>query len=269
MTILGNNASKINEVIFENRNKNYGAYQIRESYNNSIKKSLLFLCSFLFLLFGSVIIHNKIYQLPAIELPNILNDPILEPQEYWTEVDNTPIQEPIQNTAAAVAPSGGITTVITDGAIETLSVSNTNLISGTGTPDATGTALTGVEVSTITISNPVINTAPTVSTDVLVFAEEMPEFEGGVAGLMKYISANITYPEIAKEVGQEGTVYVSFIVTETGNVDHVKVMKGIGFGCDEEVLKVISKMPRWKKPGKNAGHFVKVRYNIPVAFKLK
>ena len=97
----------------------------------------------------------------------------------------------------------------------------------------------------------------------------MPEFDGGVAGLMRYVGQNIIYPPVAREIGKEGTVYVSFVVNEMGNVENVKVMRGIGFGCDEEVVRVIGKMPRWKKVGKNAGHPVKVRYNIPVKFKLQ
>ena len=68
MNILGNNANKLNDVIFENRNKNYGAYAIRSSYNDSLKKSLLFLTSIVSLLFGSVIINNKIRQVRRVNL---------------------------------------------------------------------------------------------------------------------------------------------------------------------------------------------------------
>ena len=102
-----------------------------------------------------------------------------------------------------------------------------------------------------------------------VVVEEMPEFEGGTAGLMRYVGQNIVYPSLAREVGKEGTVYVSFVVNETGNIEGAKIMRGIGFGCDEEVVRVINKMPRWKKVGKQGGHPVKVRYNIPVSFKLR
>lgn len=97
----------------------------------------------------------------------------------------------------------------------------------------------------------------------------MPEFEGGAVALMRFVAQNISYPEVAKIINKEGVVYVSFTVNELGYVEHAKVMRGIGFGCDEEVLRVVSKMPRWKKAGRNAGHPVKVRYNIPVSFKLK
>lgn len=269
MNILGNNAGKLNEVIFENRNKNYGAYVIRESYNDSLVKSLVCLSSMIVLLFGSVYAYNKTNAVKIDEKITIFNDPHLDPIEYVTKVDVTPFVEPVQNTAvAATAPAGTIGTTIVDEPIETTSVNIDNPVSGAGSPTATGVSATGIETSTVITVRSDINAAP-VSTEALVVAEEMPEFEGGVAGLMRYVGQNISYPAIASEIGKEGIVYVSFVVNELGNVENVKVMRGIGYGCDEEVLRVMSKMPRWKKAGKNGGHPVKVRFNIPVSFKLQ
>jgi protein TonB len=142
-----------------------------------------------------------------------------------------------------------------------------NPVSGVGTETATGTAAVGPETSTVTTI--AVVAATTATTEAVVFAEEMPEFEGGNTGLMNYVARNVVYPELAKEAGKQGIVYVSFIVNETGKVEGAKVLKGIGLGCDEEVLRVINKMPQWKKAGKNGGHPVKVRFNIPVSFKLK
>lgn len=268
MNILGNNAGKLNEVIFENRNKNYGAYAIRTSYNDSLFKSLACLSSIVILLFGSVYVYNKTNATTADEKITIFSDPKLDPIESVTKVDITPIVEPVQNVAAAAAPAGSIGTVIIDNATETTSVNIDNQISGVGSPTANGVSATGTETSTLIAVTPVVNTAP-ISTEVVVVADDMPEFEGGVAGLMRYVTQNISYPPIAREIGKEGTVYVSFVVNELGNVESAKVMRGIGYGCDEEVLRVMNKMPRWKKAGKNAGHPVKVRFNIPVSFKLK
>lgn len=268
MNILGNNAAKLNEVIFENRNKNYGAYAIRTSYNDSLKKSLLFLTSIVFLLFGSVIINNKINAVSETEQPTIFEDPDLELLSYSTPIDITPIVEPIQNTNVAAAPKGAIGTVVKDNPIITSSVNIDNQINGVGSPTANGVSVTGTETSTVTSFH--IESPPAIApTEALIVADDMPEFEGGVAGLMRYVAQNISYPAIAREIGKEGTVYVSFVVNELGNVESAKVMRGIGYGCDEEVLRVMNKMPRWKKAGKNAGHPVKVRFNIPVSFKLK
>jgi protein TonB len=270
MNILGNNANKLNDVIFENRNKNYGAYAIRSSYNDSLKKSLLFLTSIVSLLFGSVIINNKINTDSILEQPTILDDLAAETLTYSTEVDmKPPVVEPVQNTAAAAtAPTGGMPTRIVDVITNTTAINPTNPISGAGTETGTGVAPVGPETSTTTVIH-VANTASVSSSEVLVIAEEMPEFEGGVTGLMKFMGQNVVYPALAREAGKEGTVYVSFVVNEIGNVENVKIMRGIGLGCDEEVVRVVSKMPRWKKAGKNAGHPVKVRFNIPISFRLK
>lgn len=270
MNILGNNANKLNDVIFENRNKSYGAYAIRSSYNDSLKKSLLFLTSLVSLLFGSVILNNKMNANAIIEQPNIIDDLAAETLTYSTTVDmKPPVIEPVQNTAAAAtAPSGGMPTQIVDVLTNTTTVNVENPVSGVGTETATGTAPVGPETSTTTIFH--IESAPTTATsEIVVIAEEMPEFEGGVAGLMRYIGQNVVYPPVAREIGKEGTVYVSFVVNEVGSVENVKVVRGIGYGCDEEVVRVVGKMPKWKKVGKNAGHPVKVRFNIPVSFKLR
>jgi protein TonB len=270
MNILGNNASKLNDVIFENRNKNYGAYAIRQSYNDSLFKSLVYLSSMIVLLFGSVYAYNKMNKTPETEKLTLFNDPTLDPRDYVTPVDMTPIKEVVQKTAAAaVAPAGTIGNTVTDEDPEiTTPVNLDSQLNGTGSATATGVAITGTETSTL-VTAPEINSGSITSSEVFAIVEEMPEFEGGVSGLMRYISQNVVYPSIPREAGIGGTVYVSFIVNELGNVEGAKVIKGIGYGCDEEVIRVVSKMPRWKKAGKNSGHAVKVRYNIPVSFKLQ
>ena len=269
MNILGNNSSKLNEVIFENRNKNYGAYAIRAGYYNSLTKSLLYLSSIVIVLFGSVIISNKIKGVSVNEIPLTFEDPKIDILTYATEVDVTPPAiEPHQNKSVAAAPKGVIGNKIIDDAIETTSVNISNTISGIGSATATGISSIGTETSTVTTET-TTHTTTSISTEPVAIADEMPEFEGGAVALMRFVAQNITYPEVAKIINKEGVVYVSFIVNELGFVEHAKVMRGIGFGCDEEVLRVVSKMPRWKKAGRNAGHPVKVRYNIPVSFKLK
>lgn len=271
MNILKNNSSKLNAVIFENRNKAYGAYEIRESYNDSLKKSLFFLTSLVTLIFGSVFAYNKINALPEGEKILLVNDLDPKTYEYTTEVDMRPKETPAEAAQApATAPAGAIPTRITDAEpTSTVTTNMENPVSGVGSPTATGLAATGTETAATTATISVAGTSTTATTEVVIFAEEMPEFEGGNAGLMKYVGSNIVYPELAKEVGLQGIVYVSFVVNEVGKVESAKVLKGIGMGCDEEVLRVINKMPVWKKAGKNGNHPVKVRFNIPVSFKLK
>lgn len=271
MNILGNNSSKLNEVIFENRNKAYGAYAIREAYSDSLTKSILCLSGLVLLLFGSVFAYNKINAISGDEKTIIIDDSGIKPLIYETTVEMKPLETPVEKPAvAAAAPTGGMPLRIVDAEpTNTTTINMNNPVSGVGSATATGVSPIGTETATTTATLTVTGTNTVTTTEVVVFAEEMPEFEGGNAGLMNYVAKSIVYPEIAKEVGAQGTVYVSFVVNEVGKVESAKVLKGMGLGCDEEVLRVINKMPQWKKPGKNGGHPVKVRFNIPVAFRLK
>ena len=97
--------------------------------------------------------------------------------------------------------------------------------------------------------------------------DEMPEFPGGEKALMDYVSNNVKYPQKAKDKNIAGRVFVGFVVEKDGSVSNVKVLRAIGGGCDEEAVRVIKGMPKWK-PGKQKGEFVRVSYQIPIMFKL-
>ena len=108
-----------------------------------------------------------------------------------------------------------------------------------------------------------------VATDkVLEKAEVMPEFPGGEQAMMKFVAENVQYPEEAKEKEISGRVLVGFIVEKDGSIADVKVVKGIGGGCDEEAVRVVKAMPKWK-PGMDKGKPVRVHYMLPLIFKLQ
>jgi len=94
-----------------------------------------------------------------------------------------------------------------------------------------------------------------------------PAFKGGFEALASFISQNIKYPEEARKQGIQGTVFVSFLVSEKGKVTNGKVLRGIGSGCDEEALRVVMAMPDWN-PGKNGEKPVKVNITLPIKFTL-
>lgn len=104
--------------------------------------------------------------------------------------------------------------------------------------------------------------------EIFLIVEEMPGFPGGEAQLVKFLSENIKYPAIARENGITGTVFVTFVVGPDGTVKDVKVLRGIGGGCDEEAKRVVMAMPKWKA-GKQRGKPVSVQYNLPIRFTLK
>ena len=104
--------------------------------------------------------------------------------------------------------------------------------------------------------------------EVFTIVEEMPDFPGGVAKLSEYLQKNIKYPQMARESGIQGRVFVNFVVEPDGSVSHVNVMRSLGGGCDEEAMRVVKAMPKWK-PGKQRGKPVRVSYILPVNFKLQ
>jgi len=103
---------------------------------------------------------------------------------------------------------------------------------------------------------------------IFTIVEEMPSFPGGEAAMIKYLAQNTRYPPMAKEAGIEGTVYVTFVVNENGEVSDVRVLRSIGGGTDEEAIRVVQNMPRWT-PGKQRGKPVRVQYNLPIRFTLR
>jgi protein TonB len=107
-----------------------------------------------------------------------------------------------------------------------------------------------------------------VEQEIFQIVEEMPAFPGGEAKLMEYVGKNIKYPQIARETGIQGRVFIGFVVEPDGSVSNVKLLRGIGGGCDEEAMRVVKSMPKWK-PGKQRGKAVRVSYMLPVNFKLQ
>ena len=133
-----------------------------------------------------------------------------------------------------------------------------------------------IEISVETDQNEVIEIyeAPdveeeeVVEQEVFTIVEQMPSFPGGDQKMYEYLGKNIKYPQVARETGIQGRVFVNFVVEPDGSVSNVKVLRGIGGGCDEEAMRVVKGMPKWA-PGKQRGKAVRVSYTLPVVFKLQ
>ena len=104
--------------------------------------------------------------------------------------------------------------------------------------------------------------------EIFTVVESMPEFPGGMGTLMTYLAKHIKYPPLAKESGIQGKVFINFVVEPDGSISNVKVLRGIGGGCDEEAVRVVKNMPKWK-PGMQRGKPVRVSFNLPVKFTLQ
>ena len=98
--------------------------------------------------------------------------------------------------------------------------------------------------------------------------ECQPEFPGGMVALKEYIQKNLTYPAEARKATINGRVFVSFVVETDGRITNVRLLKGIGYGCDDEAIRVVSAMPCWT-PGSQSGLAIRVKYNLPVVFGIQ
>lgn len=103
--------------------------------------------------------------------------------------------------------------------------------------------------------------------EVFTVVEQQPEFQGGMAALGSYLGKNLRYPASAQKAKAQGRVFVRFTVTKTGEITDVELLRGIGYGADEEAIRVVQNMPRWK-PGRQNGRLVNVQYNLPINFQL-
>jgi len=107
-----------------------------------------------------------------------------------------------------------------------------------------------------------------VQAEIFTVVEEQPGYPGGEEARISYLQQNIKYPEEAKELGIQGKVFVTFVVEVDGSITDVRVLRGIGGGCDEEAIRVVKSMPKWV-PGKQRGVPVRVQFNLPIKFTLQ
>ncbi len=252
------NVGKLNDILFEKRNKQYGAYAIRSSYDSTLLKSLgitacvmiggIWLLS-IFINTNDIIAEKVIPKVDSL-INVIFNADPLEPKQ--PEIEKPSGGAP--KTSVAVSSNirdKALDTAKTDiNAVNTVVNTNTTSVT-TATTTSTGT-LTTLPTNTLTTTEPV------------AYFEDAPVFPGG---LPEFWNRNLKYPPPAREAGAEGTVFINFVLDEEGKVIKCTVLKKGGYGFDEEVLRVVNLMPNWK-PGKVGGKPVKVTFNQAVKFKL-
>ncbi len=129
--------------------------------------------------------------------------------------------------------------------------------------DAEATATTEVAEWVPTVTEEVL-----VEEEIFMIVEQEPAYQGGDEARLNFLRNNVKYPQMAREAGIQGTVYVGFVVEKDGSIAQVKILRGIGGGCDEEAVRVTKMMPKWK-PGKQRGKEVRVSYQMPIKFTLQ
>ena len=269
MSYLLNNQQKFNDVIFENRNKAYGAYAIRSAYGNTVFKSLLlislFSCSLAaiayFTLKEKEVKAVIIEQLLPPEISTIFETEKPKPMEPETaRQPNQPDPSPGHSSAmATVVSDSTAATTPSQSTVEDLPATTSSLA---GTPGGNGNGT--LAAVSATPGNGMITE---IHDDFGV--DSVPEFEGGINALYRFVSSRLKYPEPAVERGKEGTVYVKFVVDEKGRVGNIILRNNLGFGLDEEAKRVVSMIPNFKSPAKLRGKPVKAYYSLPIRFKMR
>ncbi|MES2591632.1 MAG: TonB family protein [Bacteroidota bacterium] len=262
MNTNNHSAANLNDLIFENRNKSYGAYQIRKVYNDNLSIALFSTVSFfaVSMLLAFLFTNNKDSgpklggQLPP-EFDSIFVDvtPYEKPEQIEKKIPKEIPQDIIP------PKTDDINYKASDNEKDITTKTNTDAaIIPNGRTDGSDSA--SIEPAILVASVP-----PAIETGPVIVATNMPEFNGN---LFQYLRDNLKYPDDARYNLTSGTVYLQFVVEKDGSIDNVKVLKPVPDGCTEEAIRVIKSMPRWK-PGKNHGEAVRVLYNLPVKFTIK
>ena len=262
-----------NEIVFKGRNKNYGAYQLRREYNQTLTNVLLFMIGTAILSYGIKVLIDYYY--PQEEFVNTkvditVIDIIATAINKDIEIVHPPastIQKPVMNTQQFVVPKIVDDPVEMDELISQQKLTESESNIGTNTVEGNDENTIQVPIEGTGNENSIIEDNPP---KIFTIVQEMPEFPGGQIEMIKYIQKNIVYPPSAREAGINGTCYLSFVVNEDGTISNVEVLKGVPGcpECDKEAIRVIKSMPLWI-PGKQNGKEVKVLINLPIHFVLK
>lgn len=269
----------LNDMVFEGRNKAYGAYVLRQLYHRHLASALtLAIALSLVLLVGPILIAQLFPKpIEAAELvdlskgetvlvapPTVKSDQpaaaarietVVRPPMAIipTKVVRDELVKP-EKEVTPIAPAVG--PLVDPGPVGQVgAVPGAGIGTGLGVGTGSGNADSGAAKAPA---------AP----PVFLTAEVMPEFVGGNAALVRYLQKNLRYPAQALRNSVDGKVFIAFTVQSDGSVADVQVLKGLGFGTDEEAARVVKNMPAWT-PGQQNKHNVSVRYTLPITFRYE
>lgn len=253
-----------NEMVFEHRNRAYGAYVLRRDYEKRLMFILFGFILFLGTLFGSYVIVKNLPKDKPIAPPKADTTFTVPAPPLDKDVPPPPPTEPppaAEKMVKFVAP-----VVVDQDVPDEVIIPDDNTKVGPkdveGDEDSFDPPVIGEEKKP-----QVVEEAPE---EVLTFVEEDAEYPGGYPSMMKYIQDHLNYPPSAIELGIQGKVTLKFVVEKDGQVSNVSVIRGIPgcAECDKEAVKVVSKMPNWKA-AKNGGKQVRQWNTLPISFALE
>ncbi|MFZ1279406.1 MAG: energy transducer TonB [Ignavibacteriaceae bacterium] len=253
----------LDELIFAQKNKEYGAYKLRKAYNKYLAIAMWIAILIVFLVTAGPTIYKtlnpekvSVNRKKIVSITDLAPPPSIGEEQKIEEVNAPPpLKSTIKFTPPVVKPDDQVTEEYVPTVDELKDVDP-----GARTEEGQEG---GVDYSLIEVEEQVVEEKKEEAPQYFVAVEEMPEPIGGIAAIQSLIE----YPEIAKRAGVEGKVYVLAFVDERGNVTSAKILKGIGAGCDEAAIDAVRKTKF--KPGKQRGTPVKVQVSIPIVFKLQ
>ncbi len=270
------------DMVFAGKNKEYGAYQLRKGTSGRNIKALLILVIAAALVGGflawKVIEQKKAEEqqayMEAMELAKLQQqakkeekkkEPVKPKIEPKKEI---PVARETQKFTAPVIKKDEL--VKEENQVKQMDKLDEKVAVGTENKEGTKDRLAEAVRSDIAVAAPPPPPAPKpeVSNKVFDVVEEMPHFPGGAAALQAFLSSNTKYPVVAQENGVQGRVIVSFVVERDGSITDVRVVRSVDPSLDREASRVVRSMPRWS-PGKQNGSAVRVKYTVPVVFRLK
>lgn len=255
-----NRIPSFDDIVFANRNKDYGAYKLRKKYNRNVIIALIV---------GILILSTAVIT-PYLNAKAAENKSRRAERQVEIKMEN--LDTPTETVAPPPPPPPPPQDVVQQARyVPPVVVDSVK-------PEEE-TQLMSADQAQVEIKNEDVNiqevtvAAEEVQEDAdaaepFVVVEEMPMFPGGDAAIQKYIGDNVVYPEVAKENNIQGRVIVKFCVTSKGGVDKVEILKGVDPELDAEVERVVKTLPKFK-PGKQGGKPVPVWYTIPINFQLK
>ena len=271
------------DMVFAGKNKEYGAYQLRKGTSGRNIKSLLILVIAAALVGGFLawkVIEQKQAEeqqayMEAMELAKLQKQAEKEkkkPEKVQPKVEmkkEIPVARETQKFTAPVIKKDEL--VKEENQVKQMDQLDAKV--AVGTKDEEGVKDRNIEavrsdIAVATPPPPPPAPKPEVSNKVFDVVEEMPSFPGGQGALMSFLNSNIKYPVVAQENGVQGRVIVGFVVERDGSITDVKVMRSVDPSLDREAQRVVKAMPRWK-PGKQNGAAVRVKYTVPVVFRLQ
>lgn len=273
-------------LVFADKNKEFGAYQIRKSSDKRHNLAMLYMLIGLAVIFVLILGLNKWSDyraeqeaLALQEQREAMMDAALAEQQE--EQQEEPEEEVKYEQPEVEVPEEVLATVqVTQIAIvDADKVKNEVMDMDTQKEDNTARGVVNQEGSDnadkfkavheqVVVKEPEPEKAKPKEEEIFVAVEQQAEFPGGQGALMKFLSNNIRYPESAQQNDIQGRVIVKFVVEKDGSIGNVTVVKGVDRDLDREAIRVVKKMPRWQ-PGKNNGVAVRSYFNLPVTFRLQ